>query len=74
METDIITDEDRLKKYLSFVEQNTKDLLKQKYPNQRLVQEAIPRGLKMVRGNIDKQTVIDLCSIALTVLMQLDNV
>lgn len=70
METDIITDQDRLETLLTQISKNTQELLSQKIPSRTLVQNAIPRGLRVIKGNIDNQTVVDLCAIALTVLVQ----
>ena len=70
METDIITDQDRLGKLLTQISKNTQELLSQRIPSRTLVQNAIPRGLRVLKGNVDTQTVVDLCAIALTVLVQ----
>lgn len=70
METDIITDQDRLETLITQISKNTQELLSQKIPSRTLVQNAIPRGLRVIKGNIDTQTVVDLCAIALTVLVQ----
>lgn len=70
METDIITDQDRLETLIAQISKNTQELLSQKIPSRTLVQNAIPRGLRVIKGNIDTQTVVDLCAIALTVLVQ----
>ena len=55
---------------LERLRENTEELLKQNIPSRVLVQNAIPRGLQIIKGQIDRQTVIDLCSIALTILIQ----
>lgn len=55
---------------LEKIKENTEELLKQKIPSRVLVQNAIPRGMAMIKGQIDRQTVIDLCAIAITVLIQ----
>lgn len=55
---------------LEKIKENTEELLKQKIPSRVLVQNAIPRGMAMIKGQIDRQTVIDLCSIAITILIQ----
>lgn len=55
---------------LEKIKENTQELLKQKIPSRVLVQNAIPRGMAMIKGQIDRQTVIDLCSIAITILIQ----
>ena len=70
METDIITDQDRLGTLLTQISKNTQELLFQRIPSRTLVQNAIPRGLRVLKGNVDTQTVVDLCAIALTVLVQ----
>lgn len=70
METDIITDQDRLGTLLTQISKNTQELLSQRIPSRTLVQNAIPRGLRVLKGNVDTQTVVDLCAIALTVLVQ----
>ena len=70
METDIVTDADRLETLLGHVKDNTQELLKQKVPSRVLIQNAIPRGMQLVRGQVDRQTVIDMCAIALTILIQ----
>ena len=70
METDIVTDADKLGMYVKCITENTQELLKQKIPTGTLVQNAIPRGLRLIKGSVDKQTVVDLCAIALTVLVQ----
>lgn len=70
METDIVTDADRLEALLGHVKDNTQELLKQKVPSRVLIQNAIPRGMQLVRGQVDRQTVIDMCAIALTILIQ----
>ena len=69
-ETDIVTDADRLEALLGHVKDNTQELLKQKVPSRVLIQNAIPRGMQLVRGQVDRQTVIDMCAIALTILIQ----
>lgn len=69
-ETDIVTDADRLETLLGHVKDNTQELLKQKVPSRVLIQNAIPRGMQLVRGQVDRQTVIDMCAIALTILIQ----
>lgn len=69
-ETDIVTDVDRLETLLGHVKDNTQELLKQKVPSRVLIQNAIPRGMQLVRGQVDRQTVIDMCAIALTILIQ----
>lgn len=73
METDIITDTDKLGMYIKCITENTTELLKQRIPTGTLVQNAIPRGMLLIKGNIDKQTVIDLCAIALTVLVTVEE-
>lgn len=55
---------------LEKIKENTEELLKQNIPSRVLMQNAIPRGMAMIKGQIDRQTVIDLCSIAITVLIQ----
>lgn len=70
METDIVTDADKLGMYIKCITENTIELLKQRIPTGTLVQNAIPRGMRLIKGNIDKQTIVDLCAIALTVLVQ----
>ena len=55
---------------LEKIKENTEELLKQNIPSRVLVQNAIPRGMAMIKGQIDRQTVIDLCSIAITILIQ----
>ena len=55
---------------LEKIKENTEELLKQKIPSRVLMQNAIPRGMAMIKGQIDRQTVIDLCAIAITVLIQ----
>lgn len=55
---------------LEKIKENTEELLKQNIPSRVLVQNAIPRGMAMIKGQIDRQTVIDLCAIAITVLIQ----
>ena len=55
---------------LEKIKENTEELLKQKIPSRVLMQNAIPRGMAMIKGQIDRQTVIDLCSIAITILIQ----
>lgn len=55
---------------LEKIKENTQELLKQKIPSRVLMQNAIPRGMAMIKGQIDRQTVIDLCSIAITILIQ----
>lgn len=69
-ETDIVTDADRLETLLGHVKDNTQELLKQKVPSRVLIQNAIPRGMQLVRGQVDRQTVVDMCAIALTILIQ----
>lgn len=70
METDIVTDDSKIEMYLKYIKENTTELLKQKIPTRTLMQNAIPRGLKLMKGQLDKQTIIDLCSIALTIVIQ----
>lgn len=55
---------------LEKIKENTEELLKQNIPSRVLMQNAIPRGMAMIKGQIDRQTVIDLCAIAITVLIQ----
>lgn len=55
---------------LEKIKENTEELLKQNIPSRVLMQNAIPRGMTMIKGQIDRQTVIDLCAIAITVLIQ----
>lgn len=52
------------------VKDNVKYLLKENYSSNVLIQNAFSRGMNVVRGNIDKQTIIDLSVIALTLLIQ----
>lgn len=52
------------------VKNNVKYLLKENYSSNVLIQNAFSRGMNVVRGNIDKQTIIDLSVIALTLLIQ----
>lgn len=70
METDIVTDDSKIEMYLKYIKENTTELLKQKIPTRTLMQNAIPRGLKLMKGQLDKQIIIDLCSIALTIVIQ----
>ena len=70
METDIVTDDSKIEMYLKYIKENTTELLKQKIPTRTLMQNAIPRGFKLMKGQLDKQTIIDLCSIALTIVIQ----
>lgn len=55
---------------LEKIKENTEELLKQNIPSRVLMQNAIPRGMAMIKGQIDRQTIIDLCAIAITVLIQ----
>lgn len=52
------------------VKDNVKFLLKENYSNNVLIQNAFSRGVNVIKGNIDKQTIIDLSVIALTLLIQ----
>ena len=52
------------------VKDNVKFLLKENYSNNVLMQNAFSRGVNVIKGNIDKQTIIDLSVIALTLLIQ----
>lgn len=70
METDIVTDNDKMDLFMKHIRENTGELLKQKIPSRVLMQNAIPRGMKLMKGQIDRQTVIDMCAIALTILLQ----
>lgn len=67
---DISLDDDILKELLSKISDNTKTLLSEKFQNSTLIQNATSRGMRVLKGELTKQLIIDLCSIALTLLIQ----
>lgn len=67
---DIITDDTLIDEVFTKVKDNVKFLLDKDYSEQTLIQNAFSRGMNIVRGNIDKQTIVDLSVIALTILIQ----
>lgn len=64
------TQDDVIDEVFTKVKDNVKYLLKENYSSNVLIQNAFSRGMNVVRGNIDKQTIIDLSVIALTLLIQ----
>ena len=66
----IKTDEVIIDEVFTKVKDNVKFLLDKDYSEQTLIQNAFSRGMNIVRGNIDKQTIVDLSVIALTILIQ----
>lgn len=67
---DIRSDETIIDEVFTKVKDNVKFLLDKDYSEQTLIQNAFSRGMNIVRGNIDKQTIVDLSVIALTILIQ----
>ena len=67
---DIITDDTLIDEIFTKIKDNVKFLLDKDYSEQILIQNAFSRGMNVVRGNIDKQTIVDLSVIALTILIQ----
>lgn len=67
---DIKSDETIIDEVFTKVKDNVKFLLDKDYSEQILIQNAFSRGMNVVRGNIDKQTIVDLSVIALTILIQ----
>lgn len=67
---DIITDDTLIDEIFIKIKDNVKFLLDKDYSEQTLIQNAFSRGMNIVRGNIDKQTIVDLSVIALTILIQ----
>lgn len=67
---DIKTDDTLIDEVFTKVKDNVKFLLDKDYSEQTLIQNAFSRGMNIVRGNIDKQTIVDLSVIALTILIQ----
>lgn len=67
---DIITDDTLIDEIFTKIKDNVKFLLDKDYSEQTLIQNAFSRGMNIVRGNIDKQTIVDLSVIALTILIQ----
>ena len=67
---DIRSDETIIDEVFTKVKDNVKFLLDKDYSEQTLIQNAFSRGMNVVRGNIDKQTIVDLSFIALTILIQ----
>ena len=67
---DIKSDETIIDEVFTKVKDNVKFLLDKGYSEQTLIQNAFSRGMNIVRGNIDKQTIVDLSVIALTILIQ----
>lgn len=66
----IITDDTLIDEIFIKIKDNVKFLLDKDYSEQTLIQNAFSRGMNIVRGNIDKQTIVDLSVIALTILIQ----
>lgn len=67
---DIKSDETIIDEVFTKVKDNVKFLLDKDYSEQTLIQNALSRGMNIVRGSIDKQTIVDLSVIALTILIQ----
>lgn len=67
---DIKTDDTLIDEIFTKIKDNVKFLLDKDYSEQTLIQNAFSRGMNIVRGNIDKQTIVDLSVIALTILIQ----
>lgn len=67
---DIITDDTLIDEIFIKIKDNVKFLLDKDYSEQTLIQNAFSRGMNIVKGNIDKQTIVDLSVIALTILIQ----
>lgn len=67
---DIETLDTQLTDILNTIKKNTNELLKEKHSNQALLQSATSRGMQVLKGSLDKQLYIDLCSIALTLYLQ----
>ena len=67
---DIITDDTLIDEIFTKIKDNVKFLLDKDYSEQTFIQNAFSRGMNIVRGNIDKQTIVDLSVIALTILIQ----
>lgn len=66
----IKTDDTLIDEIFTKIKDNVKFLLDKDYSEQTLIQNAFSRGMNIVRGNIDKQTIVDLSVIALTILIQ----
>lgn len=58
---------------INSIKENILDLQKKNYPKNVLIQNAFNRGMKIFKGDLSKQNIIDLCVIALTVLISEDN-
>ena len=67
---DIKTETQIIDEIFEKVKDNVKYLLEKDYSEQVLIQNAFNRGMNVVKGNIDKQTIIDLSVIALTLLVK----
>lgn len=58
---------------MNSIKENILDLQKKNYPKNVLVQNAFNRGMRIFKGDLSKQNIIDLCVIALTVLISEDS-
>lgn len=70
----IKTDGDILEDYVKIIKENSKELLEKNYEYNILLQNAIQRGIQAIQGNISSQTMVDLCSIALTLLVKREGI
>lgn len=55
---------------LSKIKENSLLLLKEQHSSNVLLQSATSRGMQVLRGSQEPQLYVDLCSIALTLLIQ----
>lgn len=64
---------ENLNKILESVKENVQELSNKNYPKNILIQNALNRGMQIMKGDFSKQIIFDLCVIALTVLIQTEN-
>lgn len=67
---DIKPAETRLNDLVEIIKKNASALLEEHHSNQTLIQSATSRGFQILKGSMDKQLYVDLCAIALTVVIQ----
>lgn len=63
-------DEKVMDDVLKKIKNNSMYLLDKEYPENILINNAFSRGIEIFRGNNDKQTIIDLIVIALSILVK----
>ena len=63
-------DEKIMDDVLKKIKNNSMYLLDKEYPENILINNAFSRGIEIFRGNNDKQTVIDLIVITLSILVK----